>query len=88
MTYSNLHTAVLSLGRKLYTFAGHHIDPTHTSFCFDRMARGIDFINREPATKTVNFDGEVYVEGKTIPVVITVAGTNIDQMVDVTIQIA
>ena len=88
MTYPNLHSAVLSLSRKLYTFAGHSIDACHYSYCFDKLARAIDYINGEASAKSVNFNGEIYVEGNTIPVIITIKGDGIDNPVDVQIQIA
>ena len=88
MTYHNLHSAVRSLSRKLYTFDGHSIDACHNSYCFDKLARAIDYINGESAAKSVNFNGEIYVEGNTIPVIITIKGDGIDNPVDVQIQIA
>ena len=88
MTYHNLHSAVHSLSRKLYTFAGHSIDACHQSYCFDQLARAIDHINGESAAKSVNFDGEIYVEGNALPVVVTIKGDSIDNPVDVQIQIA
>ena len=87
--YTNLHTAVKSLASKLYTFAGHSIDPTHSSFCFDCLARAIDAINADSATVSVNFDGEIYVHGynaHVMPVVVTVSGSNIFSALDITIQ--
>ena len=88
MTYPNLHSAVRSLSRKLYTFAGHSIDACHQSYCFDKLARAIDHINGESAAKSVNFDGEIYVEGNALPVVVTIKGDSIDNPVDVQIQMA
>ena len=88
MTYPNLITAVKSLGRKLYSFAGHHIDATHTSYCFDQMARAICHIANDPTVASVNFDGEVWAGGKTLPVIITVEGADIFSTVDVSIQLA
>lgn len=88
MTYHNLHSAVRSLSRKLYTFDGHSIDACHSSYCFDKLARAIDYINGETAAKSVNFNGEIYVEGNTLQVIITIKGDGIDNPVDVQIQIA
>ena len=88
MTYPNLHAAVRSLSNKLHTFAGHSIDATHTSYCFDQMARAITHIAKEPAARSVNFDGTVYVQGNALPVLVTVTGTAIDSPVDVAIQLA
>ena len=88
MIYPNLHSAVHSISRKLYTFAGHSIDACHQSYCLDQLARAIDHINGESAAKSVNFNGEIYVEGNTIPVIITIKGDGIDNPVDVQIQIA
>lgn len=88
MTYPNLHTAVRSLSRKLHTFAGHSIDPCHESYCFDKLARGIDYINAEPSSKSVNFDGTIYVDGEALPVVVTLEGTGISKPVSVSIQMA
>ena len=88
MTYPNLHSAVLSLSRKLYNFAGHSIDACHQSYCFDMLARAIDHINVEAAVKSVNFDGEIYVEGKALPVIVTIKGDGIGTPVDVQIQMA
>lgn len=88
MTYTNLHTAAKELGKKLYTFAGRCIDPTHTSHCFDQMARGLDYINREPAAVSVNYDGSVWLDSKAVPVVITLAGSSIFHEVEVTIELA
>jgi hypothetical protein len=88
MTYPNLVSAADHLGKKLHTFAGHSIDATHTSYCFDQMARGIDYINREPSAKAVSFDAIIYVSGKALPVIVTVEGTDISKPVDVAIQFA
>ena len=86
MTYPNLHTAVHSLSRKLYTFAGHQIDGCMHSFCFDLMARGIDYINAEPSAKSVSFDGTIYVDGEALSVLVTLEGNSIFHPVNVTIQ--
>ena len=88
MTYTNLHTAVYSLGQKLYSFAGHSINPRHTSYCFDQMARAICHIANDHTVVSVNFDGEVWAAGKTLPVIITVTGTDIHSTVNVSIQLA
>lgn len=88
MTYPNLHAAVRSLSRKLHTFAGHSIDACHQSYCFDKLARAIDHIDSEAAVKSVNFDGEIYVEGKAIPVLVTIKGTAIESPVEVAIKLA
>ncbi len=86
MTYPNLHIAVRSLSRKLHTFTGHSIDPCHQSYCFDKLARGIDYINAEPSAKSVNFDGTIYVDGEALPVLVTLEGNSIFHPVNVTIQ--
>lgn len=88
MTYTNLHAAVKSISRKLYTFAGHSIDPTHTSFCFDQMARAIDHINSEHAVTSVNFDATIWIAGSTVPVIVSVKGSAIGSSVEVAIQMA
>lgn len=88
MTYTNLHTAVESLSRKLYTFAGHSIDPTHTSFCFDQMARAIDHINSDHAVRSVNFDATIWIAGNAVPVIVSIAGSAIGSPVEVAIQMA
>lgn len=86
MTYPNIHTATKALSRKLHTFAGHQVDACHTSFCFDQLARAIDHINGERAARSVNFIGEIYADGKALPVLITVEGKGLFQPVTVTIQ--
>lgn len=88
MTYPNLHTAVRSLSRSLYTFDGHSIDACHHSYCFDKLARAIDYIYGESAAESVNFDGKIYVEGNALPVLITIKGTDIFSPVDVVITLA
>lgn len=88
MTYPNLVSAADHLGTKLHTFSGHSINATHTSYCFDQMARSIDYINREQSAKAVNFDATIYVSGKSLPVIVTVEGTDISKPVDVAIRFA
>lgn len=88
MLYPNLHTAVKSLGHKLYSFAGHHIAPTHTAYCFNQMARAIDHIRNERAAVSVNFDGEIYIDGRAMPVIVSVQGADIFGSVDVAIMLS
>lgn len=88
MIYPNLQSAVDSLSRNLYTFAGHRIDALHQSYCFDQLARAIDYINRNFAVESVGFDGEIYVEGKVYPILVTFKGDGIDNPVDMYTQMA
>ena len=88
MIYPNLFDATIELSRKLYEFDGHHIDPTHTSYCFDKMARAMDYIKREPAAKSVDFNASIYINGSAVPVIVTMEGTGIHQPIDVSIQMA
>lgn len=88
MVYPNILDASLALSRKLYSFAGHSIDPKHTSYCFDKLARAIDYINREPAAVSVSFDGTIWVGTGTIPVVVNFKGTDQFGPVEVEIQLA
>ena len=52
------------------------------------MARAIDHINGEPAAKSVSFDGTIYEDGATIPVLVTIEGADQFGPVDVSITLA
>lgn len=88
MVYPNILDASLALSRKLYSFAGHSIDPTHTSYCFDKLARAIDYINREPAAQSVSFGGTIWTGSGTVPVLVIFKGTDQFGPVEVNIQLA
>lgn len=86
MIYPNLHAAADSLGRKLRSFAGHNIDPTHTSFCFNELAKAIGRIAKVKAIRSINFDAEIYVDGGLLPVFVTVKGEDIFSPVEILIR--
>ena len=88
MTYPNLHAAVASLGAKLDTFAGHGIRPDRTSFCFDTLARGLEYIRLEPAAAEVNYEATILADGRALPVIVSLKGTGICQPCEVSIRIA
>ena len=89
MMYPNVHAASDALGRKLYSFAGRSIDPCHTSHCFDQLARAVGYIAKNRPINGccgVNFEGEIYVDGKTIPVFVTINGEDIFGEVELLIR--
>lgn len=89
MIYTNVLAASESLGRKLYSFAGHHIDPVHTSYCFDQLARAVGYIAKNKPLNGccgVSFEAEIYVDGKALPVFVTIEGEDIFSEVNVLIR--
>ena len=86
MIYANVHAASESLGRKLYSFAGHSIDPTHTSYCFDLLARAVLHIAKNKAMRAVSFEAEIYCDGKALPVFVTIKGEDMFKPVEVLIR--
>lgn len=88
MVYPNIHAAVDALSRKLYKFAGHRIAPNMSSYCFDKLARAIDYINREPSAVSVSFDGTIWTGSGILPVVVNFKGTDQFGPVEVEIQLA
>ena len=89
MMYPNVHAASDALGRKLYSFAGHSVDTRHTSYCFDQLARAVGFIAKNRPINGccgVSFEAEIYVDGKTIPVFVTINGEEIFSEVELLIR--
>lgn len=85
MKYNNLHHACDVLGKYLYSFAGHSVDYTHTSYMFDQMARAICSMSKDHKIVSINFDAAIYADGKSIPVIVTLVGRNIFNPVDVAV---
>lgn len=86
MIYANVHAASESLGRKLYSFAGHDINPSHTSYCFDQLARAVSHIAKSKAARAVSFEAEIYCDGKALPVFVTIKGDDMFKPVEVLIR--
>lgn len=89
MIYPNVHAAADSLGGKLYSFAGHSINPAHTSYCFDQLARAVGYIAKNKPINGccgVSFEAEIYVNGKALPVFVTIEGEDIFGEVNVLIR--
>lgn len=84
--YPDVHAASESLGRKLYTFAGHSINPTHTSYCFNILARAVCQIANSKATRAISFEASIYVDGKVLPVFVTIKGDGMFNPVEVLIH--
>ena len=87
MTYSNLYKAVSDMSRKLHSFDGHHISPGASVRCFTTLARGLDYLNREPAAVAVNYDAEILVDGKLLAVTVELKGTKIEAPCECSIKI-
>ena len=86
MMYPNVLAASESLGRKLYRFAGHSIDATHTSYCFNIMARAVCHIAKNKAERAISFEASIYVEGEELPVFVTIRGDDMFKPVEVIIS--
>ena len=75
MMYDDLFHATDMLGRKLYSFTGHSVDPTHTSYMWNVLRRGIDYINAHKAVVSLSYDCKMYVGGHTIDCMLTLHKT-------------
>ena len=86
MMYPNVIAASESLGRKLYRFAGHSIDATRTSYCFNILARAVCHIAKNKAERAISFEASIYVEGEELPVFVTIRGDDMFKPVEVIIS--
>ena len=86
MMYPNVLAASESLGRKLYCFAGHSIDATHTSYCFNILARAVCHIAKNKAERAISFEASIYVDGEELPVFVTIKGVDMFKPVEVLIS--
>lgn len=86
MICNDLFEATEVLGRNLYRFNGHSVDIRHTSYMFDAMARDIDFLNRVKSAVSVNYAAEIYADGRTTPVTVTMSGTSIFDKVEIIVH--
>lgn len=87
MLYPNLITACDCLGHELYSFCGHSVNPTHTSFMHDKLCRAVDYLSKETAAVSVEFDAEVWLNAKAMPAVVTISGTNVFEPLDLAIAL-
>ena len=86
MMYPNVLAASESLGRKLYSFAGHSIDATHTSHCFNILARAVGHIAKNKAERAISFEASIFVCGEELPVFVTIRGDDMLKPVEVIIS--
>ena len=86
MMYPNVLSASESLGRKLYRFAGHSIDATRTSYCFNILARAVCHIAKNKAERAISFEAGIYVDGEELPVFVTIRGDDMFKPVEVIIS--
>jgi len=86
MTHLNVNQAADFLGRNLNSFAGHSIDPTHTSYAYGQLLRAASYIKHDPAASSVTFDGSFYCDGESVPVDVIFSGTDTLEPVDIIIK--
>ena len=84
--YPDVLAASESLGRKLYSFAGHSIDATHTSYCFNILARAVGHIAKNKAERAISFEAGIFVCGEELPVFVTIRGNDMFKPVEVIIS--
>ena len=86
MKYNNLFDATDTLGKYLYSFAGHRVDTTHTSHMFSLMAGTIARMSKNKAIVSENYEATIYTKGESIPVCVTFSGHDIFKPVDVVVS--
>lgn len=75
MTFNTEIELAEFINRNHYTFNGRHTGAgvgAGTPMTFDSLMRTFDYLKKEKAAKSANFNASIYVGGKTIPTIITV----------------
>lgn len=87
MLYNDIFDLTDSLCRKLHRFAGRRVYFGGSVHMFREVMTGCDYLKRERCARSLNYDGEVLIEGSLYPVTVTISGANPYEQMECNISI-